>query len=139
MGTKQSKPHRESIKLPEKSIEELLAELELMYQTSETSSETSESKSNDEIIFQKDIDNSVSLITLYEHVKEMDSAELHHFWEYNSKNMLNLIKTAPENCINLRLHHIQKIIRTKYMKELAILIFHTHINDALMLLEDNSH
>ena len=139
MGTKQSKPQRDPIKIPheEKSIEQLLAELEIMYQSTETSSDSI--SDHDEVIFYKDTNDSVSLITMTEHVKEMDSAELHHFWEYNSKNMLHMIKTIPEQCISLRLHHIQKTIQTKYMKELAILIFHTNINDALMLLDGNSH
>lgn len=139
MGTKTSKPLHDPIKIPreEKSIDQLLDELRLMYQSSETSSVSI--SDNDEVIFHKDPVDSPSLITLTEHVKEMDSAELHHFWEYSSKNMLNMIKITPEHCIKLRLHHIQKNIRTKYMKELAILIFHTNIDDALMLLDGNSY
>jgi hypothetical protein len=43
----------------------------------------------------------------------------------------------PEYSVNLRLHHIHPPTRQTYLKELGIVIFHTNIDDALMLLGDS--
>lgn len=70
-------------------------------------------------------------------VSQLTHDALENFWYEHSNILLAQIKNTPDSCAEYRMHELSELNKKKYMEKLAILIFSTSMEIALMLLNSN--